>query len=299
MGDHQPNEPPPPLVPTSDTNALDDGGNDAYVTSSSDEAAPKVVTVYASSSSIVSDAYKKLAFSLGEHIAAAGWVQLNGGGSSGLMGAATAGGLSRGGTVNAVILDVFTKTNMHAALGSVQVVQDMSARKAGLYAPAAAYVALPGGLGTLEELAEVLSWRQLGFHARPIVLLGSAYWRPLVEWVRQAVEQGFVSAGEGAGVNAFAVVDTPEDAIQYIRTHKPLPVDKAAMYSSNFAAAPSTVAVVSTVPTPAGAPPVAVHADWTVVAGAAGAAAAEKVAAAAVTGGAEAATPTRSAPPPS
>lgn len=126
------------------------------------------------------------------------------------MGAATAGGLSRGGTVNAVILDVFTKTNMHAALGSVEVVSDMSARKAGLYAPAAAYVALPGGLGTLEELAEVLSWRQLGFHTRPIVLLGCAFWRPLVEWVRQAVEQGFVAGGQGAGVNAFAVVDTPE-----------------------------------------------------------------------------------------
>lgn len=263
MGD-QTHGPPPPSPPGSDAAG---GGQALPRAGPPDGRAPKVVTVYASSSSGVADAYKKLAYSMGEQIAAAGWIQLNGGGCTGLMGAATAGGLARGGTVNAVILDIFTAANMHDALGSVEVVTDMGARKAGLYAPAAAFVALPGGLGTLEELAEVLSWRQLGFHTRPIVLVGAAFWRPLVSWVQQGVDEGFVAGGLGGGVNAFAVVDTAEEAIDYIRTHEAQPVDKAAMYAANFT--PSTAAVVSTVPAPADGPPVTVHADWTVAAGAA------------------------------
>lgn len=195
MGD-QTHGPPPPSPPGSDAAG---GGQALPRAGPPDGRAPKVVTVYASSSSGVADAYKKLAYSMGEQIAAAGWIQLNGGGCSGLMGAATAGGLARGGTVNAVILDIFTAANMHDALGSVEVVTDMGARKAGLYAPAAAFVALPGGLGTLEELAEVLSWRQLGFHTRPIVLVGAAFWRPLVSWVQQGVDEGFVAGGLGGG----------------------------------------------------------------------------------------------------
>ena len=156
--------------------------------------ANRIITCYASSSDRVPLPHQQAAYALGREIARRGWVQRNGGGRHGLMGSLTDGGLDAGGAVDAVILDVFTEHNCHPRLERVQVVADMGERKHGLYREADAYIALPGGLGTLEELAEVLSWRQLAFHNKPIVLYNvDGFWDPLMCWLERAVALNMVS----------------------------------------------------------------------------------------------------------
>lgn len=190
----------------------------------------RIVTCYASSSERAPDAFKRAAYALGAAIARRGWVQLNGGGRYGLMGRLTDGAVDAGGEVDAVILDIFTERNCHPRLRGVRVAEDMVERKRGLYREADAYVALPGGLGTLEELAEVMSWRQLSFHVKPIVLFNvDGYWDALVQWLDSAARLGMTS---GSFARAFRCVDTAEavvDAIASFETVTAMEEDKTAL----------------------------------------------------------------------
>jgi predicted Rossmann-fold nucleotide-binding protein len=92
----------------------------------------------------------------------------------------------------------------------------MAERKRGLYLESDAFVALPGGLGTLEELAEVLSWRQLGFHQKPIVLFDvEGYWQPILDWMRDATTKRMISAQFlNNGVYSAATVQGVCEAIE-------------------------------------------------------------------------------------
>ncbi|KAF6001554.1 hypothetical protein F1559_003171 [Cyanidiococcus yangmingshanensis] len=189
--------------------------------SGADELAPRprVITCYASSSASAPSVYQEAAFALGVAIAKRGWQQRNGGGRYGLMGKLTEGALSVGGRIDAVILDIFRVHNCHPALPSVRTVTNMAERKRGLFLESDAFVALPGGLGTLEELAEVLSWRQLGFHQKPIVLFDvDGYWQPILDWIRAATAQKMISAqfldnsGVQCAVSAEGVCDAIEQA---------------------------------------------------------------------------------------
>jgi len=176
-----------------------------------------VVTCYASSSANAPEHYQQAAFELGVAIAKRGWSQRNGGGRFGLMGKLTEGALSVGGRVDAVILDIFRVHNCHPELPSVRTVTNMAERKRGLYLDSDAFVALPGGLGTLEELAEVLSWRQLGFHNKPIVLFDvDGYWEPIVEWMRAAASLKMINAHflHHGGVRCESTAEGVCDAIE-------------------------------------------------------------------------------------
>ena len=108
------------------------------------KAKPLCITVYASSSARVNNVYKEAARNLGRAIASQGWTQLNGGGRTGLMGAATEGGKEAGGIVRACILDIFVDNNKHHLHDHVAVACTMTERKTGLFDPADAFVALPG-----------------------------------------------------------------------------------------------------------------------------------------------------------
>jgi uncharacterized protein (TIGR00730 family) len=134
-----------------------------------------------------------------------------GGGRTGLMGAVADGALSAGGRVHGVILRRFIEEDVHHLGVEMFEVDDMRARKAGLDERADAFVALPGGLGTLEELAEALSFRKLGLHHRPVVLLNAdGYWDPLLAWFERAVADGFEKPVAPAW---WAVAETPERAV--------------------------------------------------------------------------------------
>jgi uncharacterized protein (TIGR00730 family) len=150
------------------------------------------ITVFAGSSRRAAGCYLEVARSLGTEIARRGHDLVYGGGSTGLMGALADAALEAGGRVRGVILRRFIEEQVHHPGVGLELVDDMRARKAGLDAHAHGFVALPGGLGTLEELAEMLSFRKLGLHRRPVVLLNAGgFWDPLIGQLERAVEGGF------------------------------------------------------------------------------------------------------------
>lgn len=150
------------------------------------------ITVFAGSSDRAAPAHLAAARALGAEIARREHVLVYGGGRTGLMGALADAALAGGGAVRGVILREFIEQDVHHRGVEMHTVDDMRSRKAGLDVRAHAFVALPGGFGTLEELAEILSFRKLGHHHRPIVLLDvEGFWTPLLDFVERAIADGF------------------------------------------------------------------------------------------------------------
>ena len=148
----------------------------------------------------MSERYRTAAQCVGAELARSGHVLIYGGGRTGLMGAVADAALEAGGTVHGVILDVFVAHDVHhPGIDTLHQVDDMRKRKQGLDERADAFIALPGGLGTLEELAEILSFRKLGLHERRLVLLNlDGFYDPLVAQLQRFISDGFdrVDAGE-------------------------------------------------------------------------------------------------------
>lgn len=158
-------------------------------------------------------------------------MQVNGGGNTGLMGAASEGGHAFGGTIDSVILDRFLP-NSHAFSRNQLVCATMAERKAGLFERCDAIVALAGGLGTLEELAEVMCSRQLSFHAKPVVVINTlGIFDGIRDYLRTAIEHKFVAPG---ALDVIKFVRTPEEAVRYIRENQPVKVDKSAVGSGEM-----------------------------------------------------------------
>ncbi len=150
------------------------------------------VTVYAASSTRAPDDLLEVARALGWGLAERDWTLVYGGARIGLMGALADAALAAGGRVEGVILDTFARV-AHAGLHELETVSDMRSRKAGLAHRGDAYVVLPGGFGTLEELSEILVERQLGMHERPLLLVDHrGFWAPLVAQIDRMVELDLV-----------------------------------------------------------------------------------------------------------
>jgi uncharacterized protein (TIGR00730 family) len=141
-------------------------------------------------------AYTAAARAIGTGLAQRGWQLVYGGGKVGLMGEVADAARAAGAWVTGVIPESLMQREVgHRGLDELHVVPTMHARKQLMAERAHAFVALPGGLGTFEELFEVWTWRQLGYHGRPIALLNSAgYYDPLLAFLQQTVQMGFVSA---------------------------------------------------------------------------------------------------------
>ena len=153
------------------------------------------ICVFCGSSPGNDPAYAALAHSVGEGLARRGIVVVYGGGRVGLMGVVADSALDAGGEVIGVIpQDMVDRELAHSGATEMRIVGTLHERKAVMAELSDAFIALPGGLGTLEELAEVISWAQLGLHAKPIGLLGvGAYWADLLRWLDGAVAAGFVA----------------------------------------------------------------------------------------------------------
>lgn len=150
------------------------------------------VTVYAGSRREFPDAYGRVARELGQAIARRGWVLVYGGANIGLMGACADAALDVGGHVEGVILDTFARV-LHQGVPSVEVVTNMRDRKARLAHRGDAFIALPGGFGTLEELSEILVERQLAIHQKPLVLIDiDGFWGPLLDQFAAMVRAGLL-----------------------------------------------------------------------------------------------------------
>jgi hypothetical protein len=152
------------------------------------------ICVFCGSSPGADPRYLAAARDMGRTLAARGLGLVYGGGSVGLMGAVADAALEAGGEVIGVIPQVLRIRELaHGRLTTLHVVGSMHERKALMAELSDGFVAMPGGMGTLEELAEVLTWAQLGLHARPCGLLDVAgYYDPLVAFFDRAVEAGFL-----------------------------------------------------------------------------------------------------------
>ena len=153
-------------------------------------------------------AYAQAARELGRLIARSGGSVVYGGGRVGLMGVVADAALDAGGSVVGVIPQALMDREVgHPGLTELHVVQTMHERKQMMAERADAFVALPGGIGTLEEIYEVWSWQQLGYHDKPVALLNVAgYYDALLEFMRVSHERGFVSTPQ---YNALMVDDDP------------------------------------------------------------------------------------------
>jgi uncharacterized protein (TIGR00730 family) len=154
------------------------------------------VAVFCGSSFGIDPAYRRGAEALGSGLAHAGLRLVYGGGRVGLMGALADAVLAAGGEVVGVLPDFLRTAEIaHDALTRLEITDSMHARKRRMFELADAFVALPGGIGTLEETIEILTWRQLGLHAKPILICDIA-----------GSARGLVGAIEGAIAGGFAAV---------------------------------------------------------------------------------------------
>ena len=183
------------------------------------------VCVYCGSSAGARPAYRAAALALGGLLAENDIDLVYGGGRVGLMGAVADGALAAGGRVIGVIPRALMDRELgHTGIQDLRVVKDMHERKMMMAGLADAFVAMPGGWGTLEELTEMLTWRQLGIHRKPIGLLNvDGYFDPLLVFARTMVDEGFVREEQGS---MLAVEITPEALLARLRSPLPPPVDK-------------------------------------------------------------------------
>lgn len=154
----------------------------------------KALCVFCGSSDDMDPAYLEAAEAMGRSIAAHQIGIVFGGGGTGMMGALADGALASGGHVIGVIPEIFnTPTLLHNGLEELHVVESMHARKAMMAEMADAFIALPGGFGTMEELFEMLTWSQIGLHSKPIGILNvRQYFNPLLTLIEHAKDQGFI-----------------------------------------------------------------------------------------------------------
>jgi uncharacterized protein (TIGR00730 family) len=160
------------------------------------------VAVYCGSRFGDSPRFEQAARELGHLIAGAGGELVYGGGRVGLMGAVADAALAAGGRVFGVIPEALMQREVgHAGLSELHVVQTMHERKRLMAERAQAFIALPGGIGTLEEMYEVWSWQQLGYHDKPVALLNvDGYYDALLAFHRMGHERGFVSDAQFAAL---------------------------------------------------------------------------------------------------
>jgi len=174
--------------------------------------------------------YERDAIRLGQMIAERGVRLVYGGGSIGLMGVIANSTLAAGGEVVGVIPDFLMRYEVgHMRLTDLVITGSMHDRKRRMFEMADGFVVLPGGLGTLDETFEVLTWKQIRLHDEPIVVLDSGgYWAPLQKMIEAVVDSGFAHAGIA---DLFTIVSRPEDVFTALSA---APQPKEEVLTSHF-----------------------------------------------------------------
>lgn len=171
------------------------------------------ICVYGASSEHISDTYKRAATECGAAIARSGHPLVCGGGRMGLMRCAIEGALSAGGEAIGVLPHFMVQRAwQHPQLTRMIDTADMHERKATMARLSMAVIAAPGGCGTLEELLEIITWRQLGLWRGQVVILNvDGYYDPLVEMLERTIEQGFRRGDES---RLWSVASNADEAME-------------------------------------------------------------------------------------
>ncbi|NUB43399.1 TIGR00730 family Rossman fold protein [Fertoebacter nigrum] len=151
------------------------------------------VCVFCGSRPGLRPAYVRDAAETGALIAAQGWRLVYGAGDVGLMGEVARAAMAAGGrTMGVIPTHLLAREQGKRDLGQLVITEDMHERKKVMFMNCDAIVVLPGGIGSLDEFFEVLTWRQIGLHAKPIILLDTdGYWQPLLALLRHVIAEGF------------------------------------------------------------------------------------------------------------
>lgn len=175
------------------------------------------ICVFCGSASGNDPVYAGAARDLGEYLASEGHTLVYGGGNVGLMGVLADAVLANGGEVIGVIPDFLMRREVaHMALTKLEIVDTMHLRKQRMAELSNAFIAMPGGWGTLDELAEILTWRQLGLITQPIGILNvKKFFDPLLASMRTMVEEGFLKASH---IELLVVADTPHELVGRFRS---------------------------------------------------------------------------------
>lgn len=169
--------------------------------------------------------YADAALQLGTTLAEQGLTLVYGAGKIGLMGVAADAALAAGGRVVGFIPEFLqAKEVAHLGLDEIHITETMHQRKALMAERADGFIALPGGLGTFDELFEILTWGQLSVHSKPVGLLNVAgFFDPLLAMVRHAVQEGFMRE---ENLSLFVVADNIDDLLAGMRAYQPREADK-------------------------------------------------------------------------
>lgn len=175
------------------------------------------VCVYSASSTQIDEAYFSAARTLGTLLAEKGISLINGAGKMGLMATVTDAVMQHGGEAIGVIPRFMVEQGWHhTGMSQLLIVNNMHERKQTMAKLSDAVIALPGGCGTLEELLEVITWKQLGLYLNPIILLNTkGYFTPLLEMMQRAVDEHFMRIQHAA---IWRVAQTPEEAVEMLFT---------------------------------------------------------------------------------
>ncbi|MGY1457698.1 LOG family protein [Luteimonas sp. A534] len=185
----------------------------------------KSLCVYCGSNSGIRPAYAERAIALGTRMARAGIRLVYGGGNIGLMGTIADAVLAAGGEVTGVIPKQLLDMEVaHLGLTELEVVGSMHERKSRMFDLADGFVALPGGFGTLEEIIEMLTWRQLGIGDKPCGILDiEGYYQPLVAMMDRMVEERFLHPGQREDLWTGQDIDAMLD---WMRDYQPASASK-------------------------------------------------------------------------
>ena len=175
------------------------------------------VCVYSASSTKIASVYFEAAEKLGSLLAKQHIRLINGAGSIGLMRSVADAVLENGGEVTGVIPHFMVEQNWHhTGLTELIEVTSMHERKQKMAKLSDGIIALPGGCGTLEELLEIITWKQLGLYLNPIIILNvNGFFDPLLEMLERAIEENFMRRQHG---DIWKVARTPEEAVELLQT---------------------------------------------------------------------------------
>ena len=176
----------------------------------------RALTVFCGSRDGADPAYRAAAEAFGDLLARERISLIYGGGRVGLMGAIADRVMAQGGTVIGVIPDFLMELEVgHGAISELVRVPNMHTRKSEMFMRSDGFVVLPGGLGTLEEAFEIITWKQLHLHAKPVVVLDTnGYWQPLVRLAQATVDGGFA---HDRIRDLFTVVSAVEDIVPALK----------------------------------------------------------------------------------
>ena len=178
----------------------------------------KKVCVFTGAASGINKLYKDAAYQMGQMLASRGLGLVYGGGKLGLMGAVADGMLAANGKVTGIIPKFLDNVEVgHQGVTDLHIIDSMHERKAMMYDAADAFIILPGGLGTLDETMEIITWRQLGLHQKPIIIVNlNGYWDSMLIMFQNIIDQGFMHHGHTGHFDQVEDLDSLMDKLDFL-----------------------------------------------------------------------------------